>query len=127
MYYNVEIGHWLSGCYHKQKLHGYLQIPGSAISAETNHLIAQNVHGSKLITQGKRSTNLKVMPYHNNEKVVGSIDVMFSIGNACNFCEESPYTGLFPITSAGVVPSQVFMNLWSYTCMFQKFSIFCDW
>jgi len=79
MYYNVEIGHWLSGCYHKQKRHGYLQIPESALSSETNHLIAQNVHGSKLITQGKHSTNLKVMHYHNNEKVVGSIDVMFSI------------------------------------------------
>lgn len=51
MYYNVEIGYWLSGCYRKQNRHGYLQIPGRAISAETNHLIAQNVHGSKLITQ----------------------------------------------------------------------------
>jgi hypothetical protein len=79
MYYNVEIGHWLSGCYHKQERHGYLQIPESAVSAETNHLIAQNVHGSKLITQGKHSTNLKVMPCHNNEKVVGSIEVTFSI------------------------------------------------
>lgn len=79
MYYNVEIGHCLSGCYHKQKRHGYLQIPESAISAETNHLIAQNVHGSKPITQGKHSNNLKVIPYHNKEKVVGSIDVMFSI------------------------------------------------
>jgi hypothetical protein len=79
MYYNVEIGHCLSGCYRKQKRHGYVQIPGSAISAETNHLIAQNVHGSKLVTQGKRSTNKKLMPYHYNEKVVGSIDFMFLI------------------------------------------------
>ena len=92
MYYNVEIGQWLSGCYHKQKRHGYLQIPGSAVSAETNHLIAQHVHGSKLITQGKYSTNLKIIPtiltyslhgaesFHNIEKVVGSIGVMLSIG-----------------------------------------------
>jgi hypothetical protein len=79
MYYNVEIGHWLSGCYHKQERHGYLQIPESAFSAETNNLIAQNVRGSKVITQGKHSTNLKVMPYHNNEKVVGSVGVTFSI------------------------------------------------
>jgi hypothetical protein len=115
MYYNVEIGHWLSGCYQKQKRHGYLQIPGSAISAETNHLIAQNVHGSKLVTQGKHSTNLKVMPYHNNEIVTGSVDVMFSTGNAFNFCEEFSYTGLFHITNAGAVPLQGFMSLWSYT------------
>jgi hypothetical protein len=71
MYYNVEIGYWLSGCYRKQNRHGYLQIPGRAISAETNHLIAQNVHGSKLITQGKISTNLKVMPYQSNQKLLG--------------------------------------------------------
>jgi len=115
MYYNAEIGHWLSGCYHKQRRHGYLQIPGSAISADTNHLIAQKLHGSKPITQGKHSTNLKVIPYHNNEKVIGSIDVTFSIGNACNFCEKSPYSCLFHITNPAAVPSQGFMNLWSYT------------
>ena len=79
MYCNVEIGHWLSGCYHR---HGYLQIPESAISTETNYLIAQNVRGSKLITQGKHSPNLKVMPY---EKLVGSIDVIFSIRKFLQF------------------------------------------
>jgi hypothetical protein len=85
MYYNVEIGHCLSGCCRKRNRQGYLHIPGSAITAETNHLIAQDVHGSKLMTQGKLSTNLKVMPYHSNQKVVGSIDVMFSIGKFLKF------------------------------------------
>lgn len=50
MYYNVEIGQWLSGCYCKQHRRPYKQVPGHAISSETDPLTAQNVHGSKLIT-----------------------------------------------------------------------------
>ncbi|XP_023715511.1 sodium/potassium/calcium exchanger 4 isoform X2 [Cryptotermes secundus] len=48
MYYNAEIGQWLSGCYCKHH-HPYKQIPGHAISSEKKPLITQNVHGSKLI------------------------------------------------------------------------------
>jgi hypothetical protein len=48
MYYNVEIGKWLSGCYCKHQ-RPYKQIPRHAISSETEPLIAQNVHGSKII------------------------------------------------------------------------------
>ncbi|XP_021925968.1 sodium/potassium/calcium exchanger 4-like isoform X2 [Zootermopsis nevadensis] len=50
MYYYVEIGHWLSGSCCKQHRHGYKQIPGNAIMTETSPLIAQYVHGSKLVT-----------------------------------------------------------------------------
>jgi hypothetical protein len=49
MYFSVEIGQWLSGCYCKQHQRPYKQIPGHAISLETDPLIAQNVHGSKLV------------------------------------------------------------------------------
>lgn len=49
MYYNVEIGQWLSGCYCKHHQRPYKQIPGHAISSETDPLITQNVYGSKLI------------------------------------------------------------------------------
>lgn len=49
MYYNVELGQWLSGCYCRQHRRPYKQIPGHDISSETDSLIAQNVHGSKLV------------------------------------------------------------------------------
>jgi hypothetical protein len=49
MYYNAEIGQWLSGFYCREHRRPYKQVPGQAISSETDSLIAQNVHGSKLI------------------------------------------------------------------------------
>lgn len=73
MYYNVEIGQWLSGSCCKQHRHGYKEIPGNAVTTETNPLIAQYMHGSKIITfvvtdqvQGKHWDNLKLIPYHSN-------------------------------------------------------------
>jgi hypothetical protein len=84
MYYNVEIGQWLNGSCCKRHRRGYKQIPGNAITAETNPLIAQYVHGSKLITfevtdqvHGKQWDNLKLIPYTAIHEVIGQRVVLF--------------------------------------------------
>jgi hypothetical protein len=75
MYYNAEIGQWLSGFSAKQHRRPYKQIPGHAICSETDPLIAQNVHGSKLIKfevggqlQGKQWDNFRLKPHNSNHK-----------------------------------------------------------